>query len=489
MKKRILVSFALLLSLFLAGSIVAWTYISKTTSRMDTLIMLHQVEILREDLIIHIQQVQSQISHSRFRSGGDVDVLITNVQEMDRIMESCVGCHHAPELAQGLTGMRDLANDYKSAISRLVTATTNPQHIAQLEQRAQSLGQELIAVTQGMAFTANVRLQQRTQDTMATIREVRSILILTLALGCVLAVIIVVLLLRGLDARLKTLVDATRRISEGDLQHRVEAQELAQDEFSELAVSFNAMTQQLHRSQRQLLQSAKLAAIGELSTNIAYEVNNPLTGVLGYTGLLLKAEDVPADKKEHLRTIERETLRAREILKNLLDFARRKPPALVRTDISSIVEDTLAVVKGQARITDVDLRMECSAGLPRVAVDADDMRQVFVNLINNALHAMPKGGALTIRCGHESHGAGRDSVVITVSDTGHGIPDDHLDKIFDPFFTTRTDGEGAGLGLSMSYLIVQNHGGRIEVESSLGTGTTFRVVLPVQAESAMQAVV
>ncbi len=482
MKKRILLSFGLLLSIFLVGSIVAVLYISKTATRMDKLILLHQVEILREDLIIHIQQVQSQISHSMVRNGGDVDMLVAHVQEMDKVMNSCVGCHHPPELTQGLLAMRDMADDYKAAISRLVTETANHQYIARLEQRAQYLGNELVSMTQGMAFTANVRLQQKTQETMATIREIKSVLIATLLSGFLLALVIMSVLVRGLHRSLQRLLDATRRIARGDLQHRVEGAEHDGEEFGELAAAFNTMTQNLHRSQRQLLQSAKLAAIGELATNIAYEVNNPLTGVLGYTGLLLKSDDIPAEKKEHLRTIERETLRAREILKNLLDFSRRKPPHLVRADIAGIVEDTLSLVKGQAKLAHVEIKTECPAGLPLVAVDTDEMKQVFVNLINNAYFAMPSGGTLTVRCGAETDETGRQSVVVGLSDTGHGIPDDHLDKIFDPFFTTRTDGGGTGLGLSISFMVVQNHGGRIEVESTVGQGSTFRVILPAQGE-------
>src|ERR1700757_3732237 len=125
MKKRILTGFGLLLAIFLCGSIMAALHITKTTERMDKLIMLHQVEILREDLIIHIQQVQSHISRNKVRSRGDVDVLIAQMQEMDRLMGTCTGCHHSPELTRGLAGMRDLADDYKTAITRLVTVTAN----------------------------------------------------------------------------------------------------------------------------------------------------------------------------------------------------------------------------------------------------------------------------------------------------------------------------------------------------------------------------
>jgi two-component system NtrC family sensor kinase len=335
-------------------------------------------------------------------------------------------------------------------------------------------------MTQGMAFTANVRLQQKTQETMATMRGVRSVLFATLLFGLLLAFVIVFTLVRSLNLRLHKLLDATRRIAQGDLLHRVDVSDFPGEEFAELAASFNTMTQNLHRSQRQLLQSAKLAAIGELTTNIAYEVNNPLTGVLGYTGLLLKADDIPAEKKEHLKTIERETLRAREILKNLLDFSRRKPPRLVKAHISGIIEDAVSLVKGQAKLAHVEIKTDCPENVPPVAVDTDEIKQVLVNLINNALFAMPTGGRLAIRCRVERGMNGKDAVGVELTDTGRGIPEEQLDKIFDPFFTTRTDGEGTGLGLSISYMIVQNHGGRIEVESAVGEGSTFRILLPAQ---------
>ena len=480
MKKRILLGFGLLLLIFLAGSIIAVLFITKTTDRMDRLVLLHQVEILREDLIIRVQQVQSHIYRSRIRESGDIDLIIAQVQEMDRTMDSCVGCHHSPELTQGLVSMRDVANDYKGAISRLITASANPSRIAGLERRAQDLGQELLTMTQGMAFTANVRLQQKTQETMSTIREVRWVLSVTLLLGLLLAFIIAYMLTKGLDRRLQKLLEATRRIARGELQHRVDITDAPGSEFTELGEAFNTMTYNLHVSQRQLMQSAKLAAIGELATNIAYEVNNPLTGVLGYTGLLLKADDIPADKKEHLRTVERETLRAREILKNLLDFSRRKPPRLVNADMSMVVQDTIPLIKGQAKLSNVVITTSCDGILPQVAIDVDEIRQVFVNLINNACFAMPKGGSLDIRCRVEQESAMRRSVIVEFADTGHGISEEYLDKIFDPFFSARPDGGGTGLGLSISYMIVQNHGGRIEVESTVDKGSVFKVMIPVR---------
>ncbi|MGE5809006.1 MAG: sensor histidine kinase [Nitrospirota bacterium] len=479
MKKRILTGFVLLLAVFLSGSVIAALYITKTTERMDKLILLHQVEILREDLIIHIQQVQANIARNRVWSGGDVDMLTAQLQEMDRLTNSCTGCHHSPELTRGLAGMRDMADDYKNAITRLVTASANAQGIAALERRAQDLGQELITMTQGMAFTANVRLQQKTQETVDTIRDIRNVLYGTLLLSFIAAVVTAYLLARSLDGQIQKLLEATRRLSRGELQHRVDISDAKGGEFKELGDAFNTMTQNLHLSQRQSVQSAKLAAIGELATNIAYEVNNPLTGVLGYAGLLLKADDIPSERKEQLRTIERETIRAREVLKNLLDFSRRKPPQLSKTDIAELIQNTILLVKGQAQLGNVEIVRDCPPGLPLVSLDSDEMMQVFVNLINNAIVAMSKGGTLTIRCRPDKDRAGKDLVTVELTDTGHGIPEEHLDKIFDPFFSTKPDGEGPGLGLSISYMIVQNHGGRIEVNSKVGQGSTFRISLPV----------
>lgn len=170
---------------------------------------------------------------------------------------------------------------------------------------------------------------------------------------------------------------------------------------------------------------------------------------------------------------------APEILKNLLDFARRRPPLLVKTDVRSLVQNTLEFINGQAQPTNVKIIAECPDGLPAVAVDPDEMRNVFINLINNAFSAMPSGGTLRIRCRHDRDIASKEVVAVEFIDTGVGIPESQLDKVFDPFFTTRLEGEGTGLGLSISYMIVQNHGGRIEVESKVGEGSIFRVYLTV----------
>ena len=479
MKKKIYRGLFLLLCIFVTGSVIAMYYIVKTTHQMDKLLMLHQVEIQRENVIIHAQHVQSSIDRDTVRNSADLDLLIAHVQEMDKAIDGCMGCHHEPDLAQGLMGMNDLADDYKASISQLFTASADPRRIKIIEERTTELGSELISMAQGMAFMANIRLQKRTQETMAAVRKITIILISMLIIGIGLAITISFRLARSVEQPMRSLLDATRRIARGDLKHRVEMQGNDGEEFKELSESFNAMTQNLSRSQRQLVHSAKMAAIGELATNIAYEVNNPLTGVLGYTGLLLKSDDIPEDKKAFLKTMETEILRSREIIKNLLDFGRRKPPRLVKTTIGSILDGALSLVRSQARLNNVEITDDCPESLPAISVDPEELKQVFVNLMNNAFFAMQKGGTLSIRCRADKDLTGNEVIAVDIADTGPGIPETQLTKIFDPFFTSGASGEGTGLGLSISYMIVEHHGGNIEVESTIGKGSVFTVILPV----------
>jgi two-component system NtrC family sensor kinase len=478
MKKRIFAGLVLLLLIFAVGSVVVVLALHRTTAHMDRLLLLHQVELQRQSLIIHLQQVQTHLYRSRLQQSVEADLVIAHVQEMDRAMNSCLECHHRPELTQALMGMRDLADDYKRAVSQVITASANPGRIVQYERHALELGQELIAMAEGMTFAATVRLQKDTEGSTAVLRDVRSVLYVMLAAGFVLALLVAFGLARSVDRPVRSLLEATRRVARGDLGQEVSIPGSSGDAFRELGDAFNAMTRGLHQSRRQLVQSTKLAAIGELATNIAYEVNNPLTAVLGYIGLLTKSDDLPESKREHLKTIEREALRAREILKNLLDFARRKPPRPETTDIRDVLDAAASVVRPQAQLGGIQIVIDCQPGVPAVRVDPGEMKQVFVNLMNNAVSSMQRGGTLTVRCRREPNDIGPASAAVEVADTGAGIPEAYLERIFDPFFTTRADGGSPGLGLSISAMIVHHHGGRVEVSSAVGKGSVFTVILP-----------
>src|SRR5439155_1377624 len=232
---------------------------------------------------------------------------------------------------------------------------------------------------------------------------------------------------------------------------------------------------EIKQTQAQLIQSTKLAAIGELAANIAHEINNPLTSVLGFASYL--AERVPpgAPMREELDLIQEEAGRARDIVRDLLHFSRQREFVPQMTDLNVVLEGLLAMVRRQGAFDAITLVEEYTPGLPPVEVDVPRIKQVFLNLINNAVYVLKDGGTLTVR----SSVVG-DTVQVAVIDSGPGIAAEHLDRIFEPFFTTKPDVSGTGLGLSVSLGIVQNHGGTIEVKSEPGRGSTFIVKLPAR---------
>jgi signal transduction histidine kinase len=230
---------------------------------------------------------------------------------------------------------------------------------------------------------------------------------------------------------------------------------------------------ELKQTQAQLVQSTKLAAIGELAANIAHEINNPLTTVLGFASFI--AERLPADDptREELGLIQEEASRARDIVRDLLQFSRQRDFMPEPSDINAVLDQVLGMVRRQGALQTITVNEVYAPDLPMMEMDASRIKQVFLNIINNAVYAMKEGGSLTIRTSPD--GA---TVRIAFEDTGPGIPPGILGRIFDPFFTTKPEVSGTGLGLSVSLGIVQSHGGTIDVRSQVGHGTTFTVVLP-----------
>jgi signal transduction histidine kinase len=249
----------------------------------------------------------------------------------------------------------------------------------------------------------------------------------------------------------------------------------------------------LAETQNQLVQSAKLAAVGELAAGVAHEINNPLTTIIGLTSLLLDTPNITSlgsEAYEDLQMINDEARRARDIVRNLLDFARADAPKRRPTDFNQLIEEAIFLVYTKSISQKIALIKSLSP-LPEMYLDSNQIKQVIVNLLNNAVHVMLENkqqpAVLTIttalagaQTGDKKINSPERSVICKISDTGKGIKPEHLDKIFDPFFTTKEVGEGTGLGLSISYGIIEKHGGTISVESIPGKGSTFTLTLPVE---------
>jgi signal transduction histidine kinase len=235
------------------------------------------------------------------------------------------------------------------------------------------------------------------------------------------------------------------------------------------------------QTEAQLIQSAKLAAVGQMAAGIAHEINNPLTTVAGFAELWLQeiAEDEPI--RAELEMVGKEARRARQVVLRLLDFARQRPPARERVDLNEVVREGIDLVRHLLALHGVELTESYAEDLPWIEIDKSGVKQVVLNLAHNALQAMPQGGRLTLQT-RRARRDGRAGVSVALKDNGPGIAPEHLARIFEPFFTTKPQGEGTGLGLAVSYGIIADHGGTITVESVPPHGALFVVWLPMETE-------
>ena len=653
MKKKIIAYLSLLLAFFTIGSLISILYITFTTSELKKIITLHGVEILRQDLVIKIQNVEQDLLTVHTELSSRLDAIVLNVNDLDNAINNCKKCHHSPLINRKLADVHTQIEKFKTSLSHYITAAANEERIRSLKLESYNIGHELLNMTTEMAFIANKKLQERTQKVIEDVSHVEQILVITLVVTFLIGLWISVHLTRNIVEPVRQLIGLSRKIASGDLGSTTSYTDST--EFGELAASFNDMSISLRESnekvvrnlnrlsglyhvtlplhsvsdideiirevsfgvaeflsveqcglllldettgyfehaypavgldeaktaslrisrkeishlyhlnhgkpqmmnnlktenlpegiqgmgiwaarnillgwvrkkgeligvirlankregefdeetsrllgiisnnvsvaienarlyqdlrlqmrvltetQEQLVQAAKLAAIGELASNVAHEINNPLTSILGYTELIKEESNV-----EHimgdLEIITNESLRAREIVQQLLEFARKKTPVMKELDVNSVLKEVVSLMNVQLKDKKIKMREEYSA-LPLIMGDQSQLKQVFLNIINNAVDALPEGrGEITVSTHHNDRYA-----VIEIKDTGHGIAGDVLPRIFEPFFTTKTE-RGTGLGLPISYKIIQSHDGKIEVRTKKGEGTAFSISLPL----------
>lgn len=240
----------------------------------------------------------------------------------------------------------------------------------------------------------------------------------------------------------------------------------------------NARMEAQRSAENRLLQAAKLAAVGEMAAGIAHELNNPLTTVTGFSELVLEEMPMGSDHRDELEMVLREARRASDVVRRLLDFSRQGERVRTRADLNEVVNDVIALTRHLIHTNEVQLHVLLDDALPWVSIDPNQMKQVLLNLIHNALQAMPSGGELNVSTASVRRDE-RDWVIMSVKDSGMGITLDNQNRIFEPFFTTKGDRGGTGLGLSVTYGIITDHGGNIEVTSELNSGSTFTVYLPI----------
>lgn len=430
-------------------------------------------------------------------------------QRVDREAEACVICHDQESPLRSVS-TEDRVRVYRAADGQRILGLITP-----IQNEPACLGCHVHRPDQTVLGVLDVKMSLAEADRhlAATQRQlVVATLLVALAIGAASAAFIY----RVVGAPVRRLTAGAQRIASGDLGTTVPV--TSRDEVGELASAFNRMTahlrqareeiagwsqtleqkvvektEELSRAQRHIVHMEKMASLGKLSATVAHELNNPLGGILTYAKLVEReiagSPLGPAEREElsrYLSLIQKESGRCGNIVRNLLLFARRSEPRFAPLRINAIVERCLLLVDHAIRLAGIRLETVPLAGDDELFCDGDQIQQALVALLVNAIEAMPDGGSLAVRA-EAVPGAGGEAVRIEVADTGPGIPPEILPHIFEPFFTTKEGGNGLGLGLAVVYGIVEAHGGRIEVSSRPGEGTSFEIVLPRKPRPATAA--
>ncbi len=433
--------------------------------------------------------------------------------QTDRSLDSCSACHVTSLPLQQM----DLA--WRTQIFRkpdgrrsldMVTPIYNEPSCSQSDCHAHPASDKVLGLVDVQLSLAGVDSELATMKMRVLVRVLVEFVLIS--------VFILVFTRRFVSRPLQQLAEGAQAISQMDLDRPIQAAD-GSIEIERLARAFELMrvnlksardeilqftqtleskvaerSRQLQAAQQKLQNSDRLASLGQLAASVAHEINNPISGVLNLSVLMqriLKEDGIPAARvpefRKYLSQVTQETTRVGRIVSDLLSFSRRGKPQRTEADLNRLIRSTVSLVDHKLKLANMGLELKLASSLPRVLCDAGQIQQVVLNLVLNAAEAMQSHGSGTVRV-ETAPGQDGQSVVLSVSDAGEGIPPEILPRIFDPFFTTKSDGKGVGLGLAVSYGIVQAHNGEIEVRSRPGEGTVFSVTLPLQgAESKPKA--
>jgi two-component system NtrC family sensor kinase len=464
---RIAAVFCVLFALMAGITAVAIVLISELNSKQGLLEKAASYEF-------EIQQAR-RYEKNFFLYGTNLHDALNSVHSAAAIVDRNEEALRAVIGAGSLRRLRDDLGAYGSSLDRLLELGTQPAGATssermRIESELRRLGAQIVADAQDLLEGERIEMRATFHTSMVAAFGVLAFMLLVLAL-------VAVFLTRTLLQPLGRFMAYMDRIGAGDYSPITPVRRY-RDEFSNLAMAVNRMLHEIKVHQERLVQSEKMAAVGTLTSGIAHELNNPLNNISLNTEALVEEFDTFSDEERvrMLGQIHTQVERASATVRQLLDFTRREQPVFAAVAVPRLVESTARLLANELALAHVEVRLEIQDGLPEVMGNPRNLEQVLLNLMVNATQAMPEGGTLTVRVGRED-----TFVRIDVADTGVGIPEDVLPKIFDPFFTTKEMGKGTGLGLAVTYGIIEKHKGRITVSSEVGKGTTFSVFVPAVA--------
>ena len=485
MKKKIIIAFFSFFLLFLAGIVITLHIINKTTANLTALLFLHKVEVIRQDLVINVQTVQSNLYTIGTSFGKELDIIVDNVLKLRDRAQTCTDCHHESQIEDEIFHLQELTEQYKEALSYFITSTADTERIKRLQTFAANIGDRIIKKSQWMAITANDTLREKTNAAVKEVADSKKILTSTLIFAFFTGIFFSFYFIKNITEQVAELLNATRKIKSGKLQYRIE--EKLKDEFGELAISFNEMAISLQEQYAKLQQTERLAVVGELAAGMAHEIKNPMAGIKVSMEVLRKDSPLPQEDKEVLLRVINEIDRITNMIKGMLSYARPPKPKLISIDINQLLEATIKSAsyslrnpkyKIKAPDKQVKFVTDLNPDLPHIVADPDQLQQIFLNLILNAvdaIYSIPEPqGAITIQTRQSSD----ESIQISIANTGKRIDHKYLEEIFKPFFTTKS--HGTGLGLAISKRLVDQHDGTITVANNPEeVGVTFTLTFPV----------
>ena len=478
MKRKVFIGLAIYSVVFLSAGAYVIVTIRNATMSLDRLITLHQVEILREHYLLEIKRVQSDLTLRNTEYARNFDTTVSHVMGMGKLIDTCFECHHSPRGMERLHALKAQTEKYKNGISRVLTLRGSASRRIAEESAAFETGEELIRqVGEMIAFTTS-RLEANTQKALGKIERTRYWLYALIAMGPLLSVGLGFVFLSGMTNPLKALVESTRKLKSGDLDHRVAG---LKDEFGELATSFNEMAGALKEQMQKMQRAEQMVVVGELAAGLAHEIKNPMAGIKVAMSVLSEEAYISAEDKAVLQKVVAEITQLEGLMKSFLNFAKPQKPRLETVNVNQMLNTTLTFhlrhrAGGSGDSGKIEIVKEFGE-LPPTQADPTQLQQVFLNLFLNALQAMPRGGELGVRTRLEEDG---ERIRVEVSDTGVGIREDLIDKVFLPFYTTKQ--KGTGLGLAISRQLVEQHDGSISVANRPGGGALFTILLPVKGE-------
>jgi two-component system, NtrC family, sensor kinase len=379
----------------------------------------------------------------------------------------------------GIGGHSHVREDLESALSDYGQMLSALGQVPQSNAPAEAVQEKIRGIGKRMVDLSHELLAEGKNQVTVAAHRALSWPVISMGLILVVFTIGVVLVNRKVIQPLAILEQATTKIGRGDFG-LIHHPKRIESEVDRLILAFNRMAEELEARQEQIIHSRKIASLGTLVSGVAHELNNPINNIILTIDSLTGSRKISAERRlDMLNDILSQAERASEIVKNLLDFSRSDTALIEALDIVNVLKQTIRITENEVTVNNIKLHLDLAADLPLVRGNRQSLHQVFINMLTNAIHAMPSGGELSV-----SAALGPDGkIVITVRDTGSGISEEHLPYIFDPFFTTKKVRQGTGLGLSVSYGIIKKHGGRISVDSAPGKGSTFTVVLPVSEET------